>query len=289
MIVDQHTPNDPASMGGRPVTFAEVMGRSVYGTAGYLSEPHDLIALERVIVHNLPVLGLFRRVVVATNYGDCGRAELATGNAALWRRYFPDCVLLDSPVNRGHSVGTSDLDNLLFDYCSRSGVEWLCKSSNDVLLSARVLQIPVVDAAFYYLNAVSYNMLRTRDFDLDYFARGFLFPQTTFYAIDVSTTDYLVDKEFLERSWEHVQRIPNYSGRIWEYVPGWSCEYLLRQTVLRNELTRSHLMSDDQWQQILHLVIHHRITDCSFKDIQINGICHTDGLTDSPNLLAVVS
>ena len=283
MAVGQQTP-----WGGRLRTFADVVGRSVYGTVGYLREPQDLIALERVIVHNLPVLRLFRHVIVATNYGDVGRAELETGNAALWCRYFPDCVLLDSPVNRGHSIGTSDLDNLLFDHCKGSGVEWLCKSSNDVLLSAPMLKIPVVDAAFYYLNAVSYNMLRAADFELDDFADGFLFPQTTFYVINVSATDYLVDRELLERSWAYVQRIPNYSGRIWEYLPGWSCEYLLSQTVLRNELTRSHLMSNDQWRQVLRLVIRYRITDCSFKGIEINGICHTNGLTDSPNTLAVV-
>lgn len=268
--------------------FGDVLRRCVYGTTGYLADAWDLDALERLIEHNLPILRVFRQVVVATNYGPEGRDDLAAANSRLWRRYVPDCVVLDSEVNRGHSIGTSDLDNRLFDYCKAIGARWLCKSANDVRLDPPVLRIPVHDASFYYLNAVSYDALEAQGFDLSRFVAEFFYPQATFYAIDVSTTDFLVDKEFLDRSWAVVNRIPGYNGRIWEHIPGWSCEYLLRQCVLRNGLTRCHLMSDDQFRQVLGIVMDRRITDCSHKGLSINGICHAQGMPDHGEFLAVV-
>ena len=145
----------------------------MYGTTGYLVEPQDLDLLERTILRNLPVLQSFRQVIIATNYGGANQDELVSGNSSLWRRYFPDCVILDSPLNRGHSIGTSDLDNLLFDHCKVTGIRWLCKGANDILLDERVLEIPVSDGTFYYLDAASYSALRQQDFNLDGFTTSF--------------------------------------------------------------------------------------------------------------------
>lgn len=269
--------------------FGEVIAGSVYGTTGYLAGAADLVALERVIAANAEVLQRFAGVVVATNYGDAGRDDLVAANARLWHTYVSDAVLLDSPINRGHSIGTSDLDNLLFDHCKARGVDWLCKGANDVLLDEQVMAIPVRAADFYYLNAVSYDALRQHDFGLELFASDdFFFPQTTFYAINVAATDFLVDREFLDRSYAVVGRIPDYNGRIWEYIPGWTCEHLLRQAVLRNGLTRCHLMSQRQWRQVLALVVERRITDCSFKGLAINGICHAHGFVGADAVPLVV-
>ncbi len=257
--------------------FGEVVGRATYGATGFLAEAGDLGRLEAVILHNLPVLAQFREVLVATTYADRDREALSAANERLWRSYLPDVVLIDSIANRGHSIGTADLDNILFDACKASDTQWLCKSAIDVLLDELVLAIDVEEAQFYFLNAVSYDALAQHDLDLTPFTEGFFFPQTTFYAIDVTATDYLVDKAFLDRSWETVQRIPSYNGRIWEYLPGWSCENLLRLCVLRNELTTAHLITDEQWREVLRVIIDQRMTDCSFKGLSINGICHTHG------------
>jgi hypothetical protein len=255
--------------------LGDVLSRAAFGTIGYLAAPDDLERLERYIVHNLPVLRACAGVVVATNYGGETRDELAAEVHAVWRRHVPECVLLDSPLDRGHSIGTCDLDNLLFDHCKAAGVRTLCKTADDVLLDPSVLDIQVADAGLYYLNAVSYDALAEHEFDLARFAGDrFFFPQTNFYVIDVSKTDYLVDKRFLDLSWTVVNRIRSYDGRIWEHIPRWSCELLLRKCALRNRLTRCHLMSDDQWARVLALVHERRITDCSLKNVRVNGICH---------------
>lgn len=267
--------------------FGEVIRRSVYGTTGYLDDLGGLRALEQMVAHNAPVLREFRQVLVATNYSDTAEPELARANARLWRAHVPDCVLLDHSPNRGHNIGTSDLDNLLFEHCRSAGLDWLCKGAHDVRLDGHVLRIPVVEADFYYLNAVSYSALAAHDFDLDLFTSGYFFPQTTFYAINVAATDYLVDQDLLDRSWAIVNRVPGYDGRIWEHIPGWSCERLLRLCVERNGLSRRHLMSDEQFRRVLQLVIDQRIEDCSHKGLSINGICHFQGLADAADIQVV--
>jgi len=263
--------------------LGDVVSRSVYGTTGYITDRRDVEALERSIVHNLPILHRFRRVVVATNFGGKDTAELMRANTQLWRRYFPECVILDSSFNRGHSIGTSDLDNMLFDYCKGNGIGWLCKSANDVYLDEEMLHIPIEPASFYFLNALSYSAIRQNEFDIAPFTTDFFFPQTTFYLIDVGATDFLIDTQLLDRSWAIVNRIPEYNGRIWEHIPRWSCELLLRICVERNNLTRHHLMTDEQWLTVVQWVIDERIEDCSFKGLSINGICHDPEWVNLPD------
>jgi hypothetical protein len=262
------------------VQFGEVIAAATFGSTGYIGEIADLAATERIIVHNLPLMRRFASVVIATNYADVDRDDLIAANHRLWRAYVPGCILLDSPVNRGHSIGTADLENMLFEHCRAAGGRWLCKSANDVSLTETVFDIPVQAADFYFLNAVAYGALRQHGFDRALFTHGFFFPQSTFFAIDVTRADHLYDSAVLQHAWEYVQQIPSYNGRIWEYLPGWSVERLLRDCVLRNRLHTCQLMSDDQWQRVLDLVIRDRIEDCSFKGLSINGICHTQGLTD---------
>mgnify|MGYP003587013232 FL=1 len=278
-------PTDAASR----MRFGEVLARSVYGTTGFIGAPGDLELLESRLVLNVPLLRQFECVVVASNFGPDDTGALARGNRDLWRRFFPDCVILDSPANRGHSIGTADLDNLLFDHCKAAGHRWLCKSSNDIVLRGRVLDIPVVPAQFYFINAVSYDAIAQHDFDLDLFAGNFFYPQDTFWVIDVEATDQLVDKEFLDRSWRIVTAIPDYNGRIWEHMPHWSCELLLRNTVLRNHLSRCSLLSERQWLRVLELTVAERITDCSLKGIEVNGICHSQDLADPAIPRAVIA
>ena len=54
------------------------------------------------------------------------------------------------------------------------------------------------------------------------------YPQTNFYFINVSKIDYLNNTEYLNSTYETIQSIPDYNGRIWEYFQGWSCEDFLK-------------------------------------------------------------
>jgi hypothetical protein len=260
------------------MVLKNLINKSVYGTIGYISSQDDIDLLEQYILHNLPVLKEYKQVVVATNYSDLNLIE---PNSQLWKKYSPDCILLDSKTNRGHNFGTADLDNLVFDWCKENGENWLCKSANDVILQESVLDIPIETADFYYMCGFGYaGFLSPYNYTVETALKAicktqeFFFPQTNFYFINVEKTDYINGKEFLNETFEYVQNIPNYNGKVWEYIEGWSCESFLKKCIERNNLSKYHLIPQEKYLSLLKVIEKCGVVDSSYKNIMINGICH---------------
>jgi len=247
-----------------------LINKSWYGTIGYIAKEQDLETLEQYILFNLPVLKEFQNLVVATNYGS----ELQHENTLLWKRYFPNSIIIDNPTNRGHNHGYTDLDNLVFDYCKNNNIEWLCKSANDVIFEESILDKQIGNSDFYYMNGIGYGGMVSYNFDFDKIIKEDFYPQTNFYFINVNKTDYLNDKKYLDETYEIISNIREYNGKIWEYIPGWSCEDFLKQCVNRNQLLKEHLVSEDQYRILLNVIKNYNIHDCSHKNIMIEGICH---------------
>ena len=248
----------------------ELINKSVYGTIGYIKSQDDIDLLESYILYNLPILNEFKQIVIATNYGS----EFQKENTQLWKKYFPDCIVIDSKLNRGHNHGYTDLDNLVFDWCKENNGEWLCKGANDVIFNNSILEKEVGDADFYYMNGVGYGGMVPFDFNFERIIEEAFYPQTNFYFINVSKTDYLNDKTFLDETYEYIQNIPNYNGKIWEYIKGWSCEDLLKGCVERNNLSKLHLIPLEKYRILLQVIKDNVMHDCSHKNIMIEGICH---------------
>ena len=251
------------------MNLKQLINKSVYGTIGYLSSQDDLNLLEQYILYNLPVLKEFKQIIVATNYNS----KLQDKNAQLWKKYFSDCILIDSKINRGHNFGTADLDNLVFDWCKENNKEWLCKSANDILLQETILDKKIKESDFYYLNGISYEDLYLANFNYDVILNKHLYPQTNFYFINVSKCDYLNDKQYLDDTFEQIKYIPNYNGKIWEYIDEWSCEGFLRKCVERNNL-RKYYLAKDKHNKLCDTIKLYQIGDPSHKNIMIEGICH---------------
>jgi hypothetical protein len=246
----------------------QTINKSVYGTIGYISSQDDLDLLEQYILYNLPVLKEFKQVIIATNYGS----ELQNENTQLWKKYFPNCIILDSPINRGHNFGTADLDNMVFDWCKENNEEWLCKGANDIIFQESILDKQIEKADFYYLNGIGVGEMVKWDFTS--IIKEYFYPQTNFYFINIKKTDYLNNKSYLDKSYQYIQNIPNYNGKIWEYVEGWSCELFLKQCVERNNLLKYHLISKEKYRILLQLIKENNVHDCSHKNIMIEGVCH---------------
>jgi hypothetical protein len=248
----------------------ELINKSVYGTIGYIKSQDDIDLLESYILYNLPVLKEFKQIVVATNYGSPFQNE----NSQLWKKYFPNCIVIDSEINRGHNHGYTDLDNLVFDWCKGNNEEWLCKAANDVIFDNSIFEKEVDEADFYYMNGVGYGGMIPFNFDFEKIIDEAFYPQTNFYFINVFKTDFLNDKAFLDETYDYIQTIPDYNGRIWEYIKGWSCEDLLKNCVERNNLSKLHLIPLEKYRILLQVVKDNVIHDCSHKNIMIEGICH---------------
>ncbi len=237
---------------------------------GFISSRNDIDLLERYILCNLPVLKEFKQIIVATNYGS----PLQNENAQMWKKYFSNCILIDSKLNRGHNHGYIDLENLIFDWCKENNEEWLCKVSNDVILQESILKKEIEEADFYYLNGIGYGGMVTYNFDFDRIINENFYPQGNFYIMNISKCDFISDKKYIDETYDYIQSIPEYNGRIWEYIEGWTCEDFLKQCIERNNLVKYHLIPEGKYRILLGVVRDNNIHDCSYKNIMIEGICH---------------
>lgn len=249
-----------------------LFNEAVYGTIGYIQSIEDIHLLERYILYNLPVLKEFKQIVVATNYKQY--PDFSVENTNLWKKYFPNCIILDSKINRGHQIGTADLDDMIVDYCKENNIEWLCKSANDVIIQSKILERKVDAADFYYLNGIGYGGAAKYDFDptriLNEYLIDVFFPQTNFYIINVSKIDFLNNRVLLDYVYTNVQ---NTGSSIWDF--GFqACEDMLRVCVERNNLSKYHLVSNENFIILLNIIKHYNIHDGSHKNILIEDICH---------------
>ena len=124
------------------------------------------------------------------------------------------------------------------------------------------------------MNGIGLGGMVKYNFDNERIINEYFFPQTNFYFINVSKTDYLNDKEYIDKTYNEIQNISNYNGRIWEYFQGWECEGFLANCVKRNNLSKYHLVSQKNYIKLLELIKQNQIHDCSHKNIMIEGICH---------------
>lgn len=259
------------------MVIKELVNKSVYGTIGYIGSLEDIDRTEQYILYNSPILQEYKSIIVATNYSD---VKLSSQSDAMWKQYFPECILITSPENRGHNHGYVDLDNLLFNYCKENDIEWLCKSSNDTIITHELLDKQIGNADFYYLNGIGYGGMFKYDFDFERIVNEDFYPQTNFYFINVSKTDYLNDAYYADETYKYIKSLDEYNGRIWEYIENWSCEKFLRDCVERNNLSKEHLISPDKYLSLLNSIKQYQIHDCSHKNVMIEGVCHFHTLTE---------
>jgi hypothetical protein len=250
----------------------DIINKSHYGSVGYISTLEDINRLEQYIVYNLPVLKEFINIITSTTYVD-DNPELRIQLENTWKKYFPNSIHIDTGISRGHSFGAADNDNTIIDYCKDNNIDWICKSANDILIHYFSLEQTMTDVDFYYMNGMGYGAMNQYNFDFKKIINEIFYPQTNFYIINVSKIDYLNDKQYLDYTY-NITQTPEFNGRIWEYVEGWSCENFLRQCVERNNLSKKHLVSDKNYIMLLEIIQRFKIHDSSHKNIMLNGICH---------------
>lgn len=253
----------------------ELANNSVYGTIGYISTEEDVDFLEKhYVTYNLPVLKEFKDIIVATNFENL---EVSSYLEAMWKKYFTNCTFLHSAVNRGHGIGTADLDDAIFNLCKELQVKWLCKSSNDMIFREGVLDKEIGNADFYYFNGIGYAGLKKYSFDLYRVIEEDFFPQTTFYFINVLKTDYLNDRKHVNEMYNQLQDLLDYNGKPFEH--GFrSNETLLKECVERNNLLKESLLPKEKYFKLLNIIKDFKIADCSHKGIMLENICHMQWL-----------
>ena len=252
------------------MNLKSLINKSWYGSIGFINNDSDIELLGSYLLHNKLVLDEFEGHIFAFTYNKLNKEYLENTITSL----YPDAIIIYLDKNRGHNFGTADLDNTIFNYCKENNIEWLCKASNDIILQPEVLEIPIQEADFYYMNGVGYGGMVKYSFSNERIINEDFFPQTNFYFINVSKTDYLNDKEYIDKTYNEIQNIPNYNDKIWEHFQGWECEGFLRECINRNKLFKYHLIPQKTYIKLLEYIKQHQIHDCSHKNIMVEGICH---------------
>jgi hypothetical protein len=253
------------------MVIRELASKSAYSTIGYIDSEEAIRKVEQYIWHNLPVLREFKYIITATNYNS---GEWIAPYEQLWKTYFPECICLTLPENRGHNHGYADLDNHIVNYCKENNIDWLCKSANDIIIESKMMDKEINEADFYYLNGIGYGGMVMYDFDYKRIIEEDFYPQTNFYFINVSKIDYLNDQYYLNQTYNEIKSLPEYNGRIWEYIGGWSCEKFLKDCIERNNLKKEHLIPEEKYISLLDSVKMYEIHDSSHKNLMIEGVCH---------------
>jgi hypothetical protein len=251
----------------------DLVNKSWYSTTGYIKNDDDLKNLESYIKYNLTFLKKFKGIITSINY-NYKDPDLRCRNEDLWNKYFDNVVQLECPKNRGYNFGVADLDNQIIDYCKENNIDWVCKSDNDIILDLGLLEKDIEPADFYYINGVGFGGLQAYDFDIEKVIKEDFFPQTNFYFINASKIDYLNDKKYLDETYDYINSLENYSGKVWDYIKDWTCEKFLAQCIERNNLTKFHLISDTKYRILLKHIFDNRVIDCSYKNIMVEGVCH---------------
>ncbi len=248
----------------------KLINKSWYGSIGYIKNQKSIDILCSYLLHNKPILDEYEGHIFAFTHENLYCDILKTTIHSL----FPNAKIILLDKNRGHNFGTADLDNKIIDYCKNNNIKWLCKASNDIILKPELLNIPINGSDFYYMNGIGYGGMVKYDFDFDRIIKEDFYPQTNFYFIDITKIDYLNNKEYIDDTYNFTQNLENYSGRIWEHIEGWSCEDFLKECIIRNNLSKCHLVPNDKYRILLKIVKEQQIHDCSHKNIMVEGICH---------------
>tara|TARA_R110000782_G_C14780757_1_gene409926 strand:+ start:123 stop:980 length:858 start_codon:yes stop_codon:yes gene_type:complete len=253
-----------------------LINKSYYGTQGYISSLEDLNILESYIDHNQPIISEYKNVIVATNFSNYDEG-LQENNAKLWHKYFPNAIILDLPINRGHNHGYCDLENILVEYCIDNNIEWLCKSANDTLLTEDIWDLSIPDDevdCYYTLGFNRETIQRLYEFDTNKMEKDWFSIQGAFYFINTSKITSWHDKEYLDSTYQHIQTIENYNGKIWEYIPEFECELMIAGCINRNNLSKYYLFTGNLYNNLCDYIINNKIDDPSHKNMLIQGICH---------------
>ena len=175
-------------------------------------------------------------------------------------------------MNRGHGLGTADLDNVVFDWCKENNIKWLCKSANDIIIQELILDKEIEEADFYYMNGIGYGgMEYFYQFDFNKIIDKDLYPQTNFYFINVSKTDYLNNKQHLDEIYNITKNINTPNPELQGFR---GCENSLKDCVERNSFLKYHLISKEKYLYLLKIIKNYNIHDPSHKNLMIEGICH---------------
>lgn len=253
-----------------------LFNKSTYSVVGHISKLEDIKKLEQIILFNLNILKEFKEIIYILNFNK-DSIYLNKEIELIFSKFsFLNIKFINNGISLGHSFGAAYNDNKAIQLASNN---WVVKSAIDVILQPQILNKKIGKADFYYLNGIGFGGMEKYNYDFNRIINEDFYPQTNFYIINKSKIDYLNNEQFIKDT-EYIRYLPDYNGKPWEYIPNWSCEYFLKECIIRNNLQKEHLISQDSYLTLLKIIKELHIHDNSHKNIMIEGICHFHNINE---------
>lgn len=267
--------------------LSELIPKSIFSSIGTIKNLRSLDHIYGFINYNKPFIEQFDTIVVSLNKMEDCSEEIAKACADLWLTHFKDCHILFDPINKGHMFGTIDLEENILRFVKERFPErpYLFKSTDDVLLTERLLGLEVPPADFYYLPSFSYETIVTHPAgvpkdkqDILEFVKGCI-PQTNFYIIDVTKITSLYG-EGIDRNRAIYEEYKKQQKNIkpWEINYGDGMKFDM-ETCLNHTaqfLSRFSLLKEKTICNLYTFVVTNKVGDPAHKNIYFaeEGVCH---------------
>lgn len=263
--------------------LSSILDKSCFATIATISED-SMEKLQLFSEYNLPLLKKFEHIILSTNALDSISKDKIEEYHNAWRKLLPNCIIIHTPVNKGHMFGTIDLEERILKEVKNNypEVKYLWKSMDDVITSSEILKIEVEEADFYYTPGFSLESINKAGGRenlhkiFENYESGFWTPQTTFFILNINSIDSLYGDDVNSKAAifeETKAQIP--SVKPWElpFDIKFDCETHLGRTT---KDLKKHCLVAEQFEELLEMVYYHRMGDPSHKNIYFYkpGICH---------------
>jgi len=260
--------------------LSSILDQSCFATIATITKD-SMEKLQLFYEYNQGLIKQFPHVIISTNSLDDTSIHTINLYHNTWRKLVPNCIILNSTVNKGHMFGTIDLEEAILEYIKRElpEVQYLWKSMDDVITTTDLIDLDVEEADFYYLPGFSYESILIaggkdnlhKNFESDYWT-----PQTTFFILNINNIDSLYGNDVDSKMHLYQkEKARNEHIKPWEmsFDIKFDCETHLGRTT---KDLKKHCLVEDQFEELIEMVYYHKMGDPSHKNIYFYrpGICH---------------
>jgi hypothetical protein len=261
-----------------------IISNSIFASIGTLLDKNSLSLFSAYFNFNKNFIEKFPLVIYAFN-GDEETINVASDII----KQLNTETKISVTKNLGHTFGTFLLDNAIFQEASKHPYDYVWKFSNDVIIDNPILEYPIEDADFYYINNIGYisldyeneperpkyskeNLLQSA-LDQSYF-----YPQTNYYIIKNNISFY-PDIETIYSLKKQYDIIKNHNPNIqpWHAIYECDSENMLKKTVINNNLKKFYLLDSVDTKLVIDYVYETKNYDGSHKNVlytKLGNLCH---------------
>jgi hypothetical protein len=256
--------------------LSEILNESCFGTIATIDAEESINKLQFFLECNKAFINNFKHVLVSLNFIENTSSEVIDQYKKIWSENVPNAVFLIHNENKGHMFGTIDLEESIFTFITDNykDVRYIWKSMDDFLLSENLFDVEVPNVGFYYLPGFSYESIykaggKDALFEnYENYENGFWTPQTTFFILNISTSDNLYGSDILDKYkiyLDHKKNIPEIKPWDIKFDIKFDCETHLGRTT--KDISKYCLLGENKFKELLDFVDFNRIGDPSHKNI----------------------